>query len=652
MRKRKRSMCCIYELLICNSTVCLRQNAGFPAAVGQRRWEYKVSDIKIFVTHTPNQETMRVGHPLLYDVIAGSDFQTEKVPDGMLLDNQGENISSKNKSYCELTTQYWAWKNRKADYYGFCHYRRFFSFHHGQLNESAWGTIEYEYLNELVMQELHLNEADMRSQIETYDFLIAKGVPVKCMNAKSVYDHYQKAPELHIQDLELFLDILTEKYPQLRESAIELLEGKVFYPCNMFIMNRKLFCEYCEILFDVLEEFEKRADMRTYSREGYRTIGHLGERMTGIYYLYLQKHSTYRLGERQIAFIHNAQAQTEVKAPAYDAVPVVLAANEAYVPILYTCVQSIADCAAQENNYEIYVFHTDISSSSQAMFQQRLVRENINITFVNVASRVSGYVLQAKQHISTETFYRFLILDILKDYEKVVYLDADMIVLRDVAELYHTQMGEHLIAAAVDPDFAGQCNMKNSEMRQYCKNTLGLENPFQYFQAGVLVFHVAQMRREITVEKLLEMADTDIYRFSDQDILNIVCKDRVIYLDMSWNMIFDCNRFRWKHVIKYAPHDILDAYENARRDPYIIHYAGFLKPWMKPDEDFGYIFWETARHTPYYEQLLSKIQKEQEVTPAVQVRAFKRTRLLFMKILKPGSRMRVKLGKLYWGLFG
>lgn len=611
-----------------------------------------MSDIKIFVTHTPNQETMRVGHPLLYDVIAGSDFQTEKVPDGMLLDNQGENISSKNKSYCELTTQYWAWKNRKADYYGFCHYRRFFSFHHGQLNESAWGTIEYEYLNELVMQELHLNEADMRSQIETYDFLIAKGVPVKCMNAKSVYDHYQKAPELHIQDLELFLDILTEKYPQLRESAIELLEGKVFYPCNMFIMNRKLFCEYCEILFDVLEEFEKRADMRTYSREGYRTIGHLGERMTGIYYLYLQKHSTYRLGERQIAFIHNAQAQTEVKAPAYDAVPVVLAANEAYVPILYTCVQSIADCAAQENNYEIYVFHTDISSSSQAMFQQRLVRENINITFVNVASRVSGYVLQAKQHISTETFYRFLILDILKDYEKVVYLDADMIVLRDVAELYHTQMGEHLIAAAVDPDFAGQCNMKNSEMRQYCKNTLGLENPFQYFQAGVLVFHVAQMRREITVEKLLEMADTDIYRFSDQDILNIVCKDRVIYLDMSWNMIFDCNRFRWKHVIKYAPHDILDAYENARRDPYIIHYAGFLKPWMKPDEDFGYIFWETARHTPYYEQLLSKIQKEQEVTPAVQVRAFKRTRLLFMKILKPGSRMRVKLGKLYWGLFG
>ena len=77
MRKRAGGMRRIYELLI-------------------RSWEYKVSDIKIFVTHTPNQSTMRVKHPLFYDVIAGSDFQTKAAADGMFLDNQGENISSKN----------------------------------------------------------------------------------------------------------------------------------------------------------------------------------------------------------------------------------------------------------------------------------------------------------------------------------------------------------------------------------------------------------------------------------------------------------------------------------------------------------------------------------------------------------------------------
>ena len=112
-----------------------------------------MSDIKIFVTHTPNRDTMRVNNSLFYNVIAGSDFQTKEVPEGVYQDNQGDNISSLNKSYCELTTQYWAWKNMQADYYGFCHYRRFFSFsekkikrHHGErLNMISW--IRRQWMN-------------------------------------------------------------------------------------------------------------------------------------------------------------------------------------------------------------------------------------------------------------------------------------------------------------------------------------------------------------------------------------------------------------------------------------------------------------------------------------------------------------------------
>ena len=183
-------------------------------------------------------------------------------------------------------------------------------------------------------------------------------------------------------------------------------------------------------------------------------------------------------------------------------------------------------------------------------------------------------------------------------------------------------MGKNLIAATLDADFAGQCNIKTSDMREYCKETLGIMDVFTYFQAGVLVFNVAEINKVVTVKKLLEMSDTGIYRFSDQDILNVVCKGRVTYLDMAWNMIFDCDHFRWHEVIRHAPYYILDAYEEARKNPYIIHYAGFMKPWMNPEEDFASEFWKVARRTEYYEILLERMQeyivsKNHRVIPAI-----------------------------------
>lgn len=342
------------------------------------------------------------------------------------------------------------------------------------------------------------------------------------------------------------------------------------------------------------------------------------------------------------------------------AIPIALAANQKYVPILYTCVRSMIKNAAAGQRYEIYIFHTDISRESREVFHDRLQTTDVHVTFVNISKRVAGCRLQAKEHITTETFYRFLILDILKDYPKVIYLDCDMIICRDIAKLYDTDLGDCLAAAALDPDFAGQCNMAGSDMAGYCKKTLGLEDPFQYFQAGVLVLNVAKLRGTVTVQQLFRMADTGIYRFSDQDILNIVCKGRVKYLDMSWNMMTDCGHFRWKKVIRHAPAQIREAYQEAREHPYIIHYAGYLKPWMKPDEDFGYVFWEMARATPYYEMLLQEMCQYGMVqvcgrgnkAGAAGAVPFRLMRKVFMKVLPQGSRLRRKLGQMYWGIFG
>lgn len=607
-----------------------------------------MGEIKIFVTHTPNRNTMRVENPLMCNIIAGSDFQTEPVVEGMLLDNKGENISFKNKSYCELTTQYWAWKNQQADYYGFCHYRRFFSFSQKRLKEADCGCLVYPTFNERVREELQLNGYSMRRCIEQYDFLIAKGIPVNALHAKSVYNHYEKAAELHIKDLEILLVIIREKYPELVDTADTYVQGKVFYPCNMFIMNRELFDWYSKMLFEILAEFEKRCDMSRYSREGYRTPGHLGERMVGIFYEYLKKKGGYRLGELQMALIEQTEKEPDCNRKEQgQVVPVVLAANQAYVPILYTCIKSIVDCVSDARKYDIHIFHTDIEEQSRSELQE-LSGENVVITFENVTSRVEGYQLKAKEHITAETYYRFLILDIFKDYSKVLYLDCDMIIRHDIGELYDTQLGSNLIGAVLDPDFVGQCNGANGDTMRYCAEVLKLKDPLTYFQAGVLLLNVEELNKIITVRELFEMSDIGNYKYSDQDILNVICEDRVVYLDMTWNVLTDCNHYRWSKVIKSAPYYVLDAYEKARKNPYIIHYAGASKPWKNPKEDFAKEFWKTARTTPYYEELIYDVCGQKERHRSVMTALVDVMRRVAKKVLPQGSSIRRTVGSIYW----
>ena len=568
----------------------------------------KEPKIRIFVTHTPNRVSQKIILPIFEHVLAGADLQEGETT--LVKDNTGDHISGRNPSYCELTTQYWAWKNTSYDYYGFCHYRRYFSFNDKKLEESPWGTVEYPYISARAVQELHMDEATIRNKVTQYDFLIAKGIPVRQLGAGSVREHYENAPELHVKDFDIMMETVRQKYPEIYPSAVEYAEGTRSYPCNMFIMKKELFDEYSKFLFDVLDECERKIDTSLYCVQSLRTIGHLAERLLGIYYTYLQKQGKHRLGELQIVLFQNTDPVEAVIPSDENAVPVVLAANDYYAPILCTCLESIREHISETVSYDFAVFHTDITKQNQDRISSIFKASgNVRLQFINISSIVADYKLDAREHITTETFYRFLILDIMKNYEKVIYLDCDLVVNADLAELYQTELGDSLIAAVRDVDFIGQLNIPGATTLSYSRETLKLNDPWQYFQAGVLIFNVPQMRRLTTVTELLELADKDLYRYSDQDILNVLCQGRVTYLDPRWNHIFDCHGERISNVIVWDPVPLYKEYMEARKNPYIIHYAGFCKPWDEPSEEFGEVFWDYAGRTPYYEVLIQRLAK-------------------------------------------
>ncbi len=242
-------------------------------------------DIKIFVCcHQAGQRVP--AHPLLCPVQVGAALAQTHFP-GFAHDDEGENISQKNRSYCELTAHYWAWKNVQADYYGFFHYRRYL-----YLDEKT--RCPYRVAGALTENLLEpLGFSRLGQWLEQWDCVVPKAENMHL----SVRDHYARAPYHHGQDLKLVEEIIAQKHPAYLRAMETYLSGTNCYFGNIFIMKRELFDHYCGWLFSILEEFDRRADTTGYSTQELRVDGYLAERLLGVYVTHLRSSRSARIAE-------------------------------------------------------------------------------------------------------------------------------------------------------------------------------------------------------------------------------------------------------------------------------------------------------------------------------------------------------------------
>lgn len=601
--------------------------------------------VKILIScHKP---TAYITNDILTPIQLNCANNKERIP-GMLRDNDGENISDKNPMYCELTAQYWAWKNLKADYYGFCHYRRYFNFSKNNYKEDAYGNIVESYPGQFVVEKYGQSEEEILAAIGDNDIVITERKNVSKMpgGAKSIRAQYANAPLLHSEDLELVVEIIKGRHPEYTKATKEFLDGNMTSFCNMYILKKEIFFEYCEWMFDVLDEFCKRRNMEKYSTEALRTPGHLSERLFGIFLTKKMKEKELKIKELQCVYFEKTDPQEKLD-PIFgkNAVPIVFAANNDFVPVFATCLQSVIEQSNEKSNYDIVLIQSDVTPENKTILQSMLSGyKNFSLRFYDAAELIGDYKLEAKEHISVETYYRFLIQEAMPKYDKVLYIDCDLIVKKDLAELFEVDVDGYMLAATRDPDFIGQVNGANPVTAEYAKQTLGLKDPYSYFQAGVILFNEKEMRKAHPLQEWLEFA-TEEYRYSDQDVLNVHCQGKVKYLDMAWNMIYDCNHERIAKVINFAPDTIRKEYMVAHAKPSIIHYAGFMKPWHDPKQEFAIDFWRLARKTPYYEVLIEGMScriSEKKVAKLASTVSTKgkikdRTKRLYYKFIKKES---------------
>lgn len=166
-------------------------------------------------------------------------------------DDTGDNISRKNKNFCELTGLYWAWKNLDCKYIGLCHYRRYF--------------------------KLNSKQIDCDAFFDKYDIVLPKANILPFSLAESF------SSLLTREDLYLLLAVLFDKCPQHKKVIIDYFYNNNHSTSfNMFISSKKISDKYCEWLFDILFELEKLLKESGYSRLR-RIYGYIGEYLLPLY---------------------------------------------------------------------------------------------------------------------------------------------------------------------------------------------------------------------------------------------------------------------------------------------------------------------------------------------------------------------------------
>ncbi len=262
-------------------------------------------------------------------------------------------------------------------------------------------------------------------------------------------------------------------------------------------------------------------------------------------------------------------------------IPVFFSTDDNYIPYLDVAISSLIANASTEFTYRLNVLHTGLQPENIAKVMARQ-RPGFVIDFIDISRQIGSIKGHFKNvyHFSVVTYYRLFIASLFPQYDKIVYLDCDLVVLGDISELYNTPLGDNILGAAPE-----QYVQNTPQFRRYAKLALGVD-PDGYVNAGVLVMNLKAFRENKIEEAFIDLITRHNFDLLDPDqaYLNYLCQGRIRVLPNGWNkepMPLPC--------------------EGKKN---IVHYALYKKPWQYDDVMDGGYFWRYAVRSPFYGQIL------------------------------------------------
>ena len=264
-------------------------------------------------------------------------------------------------------------------------------------------------------------------------------------------------------------------------------------------------------------------------------------------------------------------------------IPIFFSTDDNYIPFLDVAISSLIDNASKEYKYRIIVLNTGLNQKNIAKVKRR-ESQWVAIDFIDISDEVEKIKNNLKNvyHFSVVTYYRLFIGSLFPQYDKIIYIDCDLVVCGDISELYNVDIGTNILAAAPE-----QFVRNTEEFRIYAEKALGVSAD-GYVNAGVLVMNLKEFRKSEIEKKFVELITN--YDFDlldpDQAYLNYLCDGRIYNLPNGWN----------KEPMPLPLEGKLN----------IVHYALYKKPWQYDDVMYGEYFWHYAKKSAFYNDILGK----------------------------------------------
>ena len=272
-------------------------------------------NIKIFVSHRIDLDSETIDNPIYVNVRCGAALDPRKGA-AMPGDDTGDNISEKRGTLCELTVQYWAWKNVDAEYYGLCHYRRYLSFsQHRFSNTNEDNMIPAPVLTRNAAKKYGLlDRLEMERLVSGTDIVVAEYAPVENILAPlgkqtTVQGLWESYDGIFFEKsvITLMFELIDTFSPEYTKSARAYFAGKFHRGYNCYILKKELFDRLCSFQFPILFELERRLDTTGYTETMLRTPAFVGEMLYGIFIYHLTNCEQWRVKELQLVFFRDTR---------------------------------------------------------------------------------------------------------------------------------------------------------------------------------------------------------------------------------------------------------------------------------------------------------------------------------------------------------